>query len=67
MDIGALFLLIIGVIVILVILDLIFAGGAMMMGTMYGMAGMMSNPIGQGILLGLLAVLGVLVYAVFFR
>lgn len=67
MAIGTLFLLVIGIIVVLVILDLIFAGGAMTMGTMYGMAGMMSNPIGQGILLVLLAILGVLVYAVFFR
>ncbi len=64
---GALFLLVIGVVVVLVILDLILAGGAMTMGTVHGMAGMMSNPIGQGILLILLAILGVLVYAVFFR
>ncbi len=39
----------------------------MTMGMMSGMVGMMSNPIGQGILLVLLAILGVLVYAVFFR
>jgi len=39
----------------------------MTMGTMHGMAMMVSNPIGQAILLVLLAILGVLVYAVFFR
>lgn len=70
MDIGTLFLIGIGVIVVvvlLVLLDLFFAGGAMTMGTMHGMGMMMSNPIGQVILLVLLAILGVLVYAVFFR
>lgn len=67
MDIRTLFLLVIGIIVVLAILDLILAGGAMTMGMMSGMVGMMSNPIGQGILLVLLAILGVLVYAVFFR
>lgn len=67
MDIRMLFLIVIGIIVVLVILDLILAGGAMTMGMMSGMVGMMSNPIGQGILLILLAILGVLVYAVFFR
>ncbi len=60
-------LIIVGVIVVLFLLDLFFAGGSMTMGTMYGMGAMMSNPIGQGILLVLLAILGVLVYAVFFR
>ena len=70
MDIGALVLIGIGIVVVLVaviVLDLLFAGGAMTMGTMHGMAMMVSNPIGQGILLVLLAILGVLVYAVFFR
>jgi hypothetical protein len=70
MDIGTLVLIGIGIVVVLVaviVLDLLFAGGAMTMGTMHGMAMMVSNPIGQGILLVLLAVLGVLVYAVFFR
>jgi hypothetical protein len=37
------------------------------MGMMHGTAMMMGNPIGQAILLVLLAILGVLVYAVFFR
>ena len=70
MDIGTLVLIGIGIVVVLVaviVLDLLFAGGAMTMGTMQGMAMMVSNPIGQGILLVLLAILGVLVYAVFFR
>jgi hypothetical protein len=70
MDIGTLVLIGIGIVVVLVaviVLDLLFAGGAMTMGTMHGMAMMVSNPIGQGILLVLLAILGMLVYAVFFR
>ncbi len=54
-------------IVILIALDLTFAGGACTMGLMQGTAMMASNPIGQGILLVLLAIFGVLVYAVFFR
>lgn len=53
--------------VILVVLDVFFSGGAGTMGMMNGTAMMMSNPIGQGILLVLLAILGLLVYAVFFR
>ena len=68
--IGALFLTGIGIIVVLAILiglDFLFAGGAGTMGMMHGTAMMMSNPIGQGILLVLLAILGVLIYAVFFR
>ncbi|MBI3359692.1 MAG: hypothetical protein HY023_01105 [Chloroflexi bacterium] len=60
-------LIIVGVVVILFVLDLVFAGGGMTMGTMSGMGAMMSNPIGQITLLVLLAILGVLVYAVFFR
>lgn len=52
---------------ILVVLDVFFSGGAGTMGMMNGTAMMMSNPIGQGILLVLLAILGLLVYAVFFR
>ncbi len=69
-------LIIVGVIVVLFLLDLFFAGGSMTMGTMYGMGAMthaparsagVSNPIGQGILLVLLLILGVLVYAVFFK
>ena len=70
MDIGTLVLIGIGIVAVLVaviVLDLLFAGGAMTMGTMHGMAMMVSNPIGQGILLVLLAILGVLMYAVFFR
>ena len=70
MDVGILVLIGIGIVVVLVaviVLDLLFAGGAVTMGTMHGMAMMVSNPIGQGILLVLLAILGVLVYAVFFR
>ena len=70
MDIGTLFLVGIGIIVVLVILvalDWLFAGGAGTMGMMYGTTMMMSNPVGQAILLVLIAILGVLVYAVFFR
>ncbi len=71
MGIGTLVLIGIGIVVVLVAviaLDLLFAGGAMTMGTMHGMAMMVSNPIGQGILLVLLAILGVLAAgAVFFR
>jgi len=70
MDVGILVLIGIGIVVVVVaviVLDLLFAGGAVTMGTMHGMAMMVSNPIGQGILLVLLAILGVLVYAVFFQ
>jgi len=70
MDINAMAWIGIGIIIILVVLfllDLFLAGGAGSMGMMHGTAMMMSNPIGQGILLVLLAILGVLVYAIFFR
>ncbi len=67
MEIGTILLIIAGIIVTLFVLDLMFAGGAMTMGTMQGMGMMASNPIGQAVLLVLLAILGVLVYAVFFR
>lgn len=67
MDIGTVLLIVVGVVVVLVVLDVLLAGGAMTMGTMHGMAMMASNPVGQAILLVLLAILGVLVYAVFFR
>ena len=70
MGVGILVLIGIGIVVVVVaviVLDLLFAGGAVTMGTMHGMAMMVSNPIGQGILLVLLAILGVLVYAVFFQ
>jgi len=60
-------LTIVGGFIVLFLLDLFFAGGAMTMGTMHGMAMMGSNPIGQAILLVLLIILGVLVYGVFFR
>lgn len=56
---------IIGLAVIFFLLDLFFAGGSMTMGMMHGTAFMLSNPIGWAILLVLLAILGVLVYAVF--
>ena len=67
MTVGTLVLLGIGIVVILIVLDFLFAGGAGTMGMMHGTAMMMSNPIGQSILLVLIAILGVLVYAVFFR
>jgi hypothetical protein len=70
MDIGNLAWIGIGIIIVLVVLfvlDLLLAGGAGTMGMMHGTAMMMSNPIGQAILLVLLAILGVLVYVVFFR
>ncbi|MEK7326794.1 MAG: hypothetical protein AAB217_16240 [Chloroflexota bacterium] len=67
MTVGTLVLLGIGIVVILIVLDFLFAGGAGTMGMMHGTAMMMSNPIGQAILLVLIAILGVLVYAVFFR
>ncbi len=60
-------LIIAGVLIVLFLLDLFFAGGSMTMGTIQGMAMMCSNPIGQAILLGLLIILGVLAYGVFFR
>ncbi|MFH1186511.1 MAG: hypothetical protein V1755_15985 [Chloroflexota bacterium] len=60
-------LTIVGVLIVLFLMDLFFAGGTMTMGTMHGMAMMGSNPIGQAILLVLLVILGVLVYGVFFR
>ncbi|HLE92337.1 MAG TPA: hypothetical protein VI753_14390 [Anaerolineales bacterium] len=70
MDINAMAWIGIGIIIILVVLfllDLFLAGGAGSMGMMHGTAMMMSNPIGQAILLVLLIILGVLVYGVFFR
>ncbi|MBI3176398.1 MAG: hypothetical protein HYZ35_00260 [Chloroflexi bacterium] len=80
MDIVTILLIGLGVVVVLFVLDLMFAGGVGTMGMMHGTAmtpalatsasagaSVMSNPIGQGILLALLAILGVLVYAVFFR
>ena len=67
MEIGTLVLIGIGVFVVLFLLDLFLAGGAGSMGMMHGTAMMMSNPIGQAILLVLLIILGVLVYGVFFR
>jgi hypothetical protein len=70
MTVGTLFLIGIGIVAILailIVLDFLFAGGAGTMGMMHGTAMMASNPIGQAILLVLLAILGVLVYAVFFR
>lgn len=60
-------LIVLGIGLILFLLDLFLAGGAGTMGMMHGTAMMMSNPIGQGILLVLLLILGVLVYGVFFR
>ena len=60
-------LIILGVGLVLFLLDLFLAGGAGTMGMMHGTAMMMSNPIGQAILLVLLIILGVLVYGVFFR
>lgn len=60
-------LIVLGIGLILFLLDLFLAGGAGTMGMMHGTAMMMSNPIGQGILLVLLLILGVLAYGVFFR
>ena len=59
--------IIVGAIIVLFLLDLFLAGGSMTMGMMHGTAMMMSNPIGQAILLVVLIILGVLVYGVFFR
>lgn len=67
MNIVTILLIGLGVVVLLFVFDLMFAGGVGTMGMMHGTAMMTSNPIGQGILLVLLAILGVLVYAVFFR
>ena len=69
MEIGTLVLIGIGVFVVLFLLDLFLAGGAGTMGMMHGTAMMMSNSIGQAILLVLLIILGVLVAqrGVFFR
>ncbi len=70
MTVGTLFLIGIGIVAILailIVLDFLFAGGAGAMGMMHGTVMMASNPIGQAILLVLIAILGVLVYAVFFR
>jgi len=60
-------LIIFGVVFILFLLDLFLAGGAGTMGMMHGTAMMMSNPIGQAILLVLVIILGLLVYGVFFQ
>ena len=67
MNIVTILLIGLGVVVVLFVLDLMLAGGAGTMGMMHGTPMMVSNPIGQGILLALLAILGVLVYTVFFR
>ena len=67
MELGSVILIGAAVIVVLVLVDLLLLGGTMTMGTMHGMAVMMSNPIGQAGLVVLIAILGVLVYAVFFR
>ncbi len=67
MELGTLILIVVGVVFVFVVLDVLLAGGAMTMGTMHGMALMASHPTGWAILLVLLAILGVLVYAVFFR
>jgi hypothetical protein len=67
MDFNTLVLIGIGVLVILIVADLLLAGGAMTMGTMHGMSMVASHPVGLGALLVLLSILGVLVYAVFFR
>ncbi len=67
MDIGAILLIGFGIVVALFLLDVLFTRGTMTMGMMAGMGGMMSNPVGQAILLVLLAILGLLVYAAFFR
>lgn len=60
-------LIILGLVFVLFLLDLFLAGGAGTMGMMHGTAMMMSNPIGQAILLVLIIILGVLVYGVFFQ
>lgn len=67
MDIGTIFLIAIGVILVLFIFDWLLAGGGATMGIINGACVMLSNPIGQGILLALLAILSILVYAAFFR
>ncbi|MBM3182169.1 MAG: hypothetical protein FJZ86_17765 [Chloroflexi bacterium] len=69
MDIATLVLIGIGIFIVLFLLDLFLAGGAGSMGMMHATAMMMSNPIGQAILLVLLIILGVLVAqrGVFFR
>ena len=56
-----------GLFVLLLVLDLMFLGGAGSLGMLHGSAMMASNPLGQAILLVLLAILGILVYALFFR
>ena len=60
-------LIILGAVFVLFLLDLFLAGGAGTMGMMHGTAMMMSNPIGQAILLVMVIILGVLVYGVFFQ
>lgn len=67
MELGTIALIVGGIIVLVIVVDLVLAGGAMTMGTMHGMALMASHPVGLGALLVLLAILGVLVYAVFFQ
>lgn len=67
MDIASVILIGVAVVVVLVLVDVLLLGGSMTMGSMQGMVMMASNPIGQAILLVLVAILGVLVYVVFFR
>ena len=67
MDIASVILIGVAVVVVLVLVDVLLLGGSMTMGTMHGMAIMASNPIGQAVLLVLVAILGTLVYVVFIR
>ena len=67
MDIASVILIGVAVVVVLVLVDVLLLGGSMTMGTMHGMAIMASNPIGQAVLLVLVAILGILVYVVFIR
>lgn len=66
MDPGTIVLVITAIVVIWLVVDLLFAGGAMTGGMMSGMAGMMGSGLGPIVLL-LLVIIALLVYGLFFR
>lgn len=65
MDIGTVFLIVIGAILLIVLIALL--GGGMAMGGMAMMAGMMSNPLGWLILLILVALIALIGYVLLFQ
>lgn len=63
MDLGTLLLIAVAALVVWLLVDLFFAGGAMTSGAVCGVGGMMGTPIGWL----LLVVAALLAYGLFFR